>query len=49
MTTFEDTVVGVLAAITTPTNSKELISICNLKNNITRPKTKNGIRIRLMI
>ena len=49
MTTFEDTVVGVLAAMTTPTSSKELMSICNLKNNSTRPNTKNWITIRLII
>lgn len=49
MTTLEDTVVGVLAAMTTPTNNKELMFMCNLKNKMTRPKTKNGIKTKLII
>lgn len=40
MTTFEDTVVGVLAAITTPINNKEFTGICNLKNKKTKPNNK---------
>lgn len=49
MTTFDETVVGVLAAITTPTSNIELIFIWSLKNNKTRPNTANGIIIKLMI
>lgn len=49
MTTFEDTVVGVLAAMTTPINNKEFTGICNLKKSNTRQNTKNGIIIRLII
>jgi hypothetical protein len=49
MTTFEDTVVGVLAAITTPISNNEFTGICNLKNSNTSPNTKNGMMMRLMI
>lgn len=48
MTTLEETVVGVLAAMTTPIRSKEFTGICSLKNKRTRPNTKNGIMMRLM-
>lgn len=48
MTTLEETVVGVLAAMTTPIKSKEFTGMCSLKNKRTRPNTKNGIMMRLM-
>jgi hypothetical protein len=47
MTTFEETVVGVLAAITTPIKSKELKGTCALNKISTNPNTKKGMMIRL--
>lgn len=49
MTTLDETVVGVLAAMTTPINTNEFIGVCNLNNNSTKPKTKKGMMIRLII
>lgn len=48
MTTLDDTVVGVLAAITTPISTNEFIGTCNLKSSSTSPNTKNGIMTKLM-
>jgi hypothetical protein len=48
MTTFDDTVVGVLAAITIPIKSNEFKFTCNLKKSKTSPNTKNGISTKLI-
>lgn len=49
MTTLEETVVGVLAAITTPMRRSELRLVCSLKSSSTSPKTKKGMMIKLII
>lgn len=49
MTTLDDTVVGVLAAMTKPMRTSEFMDAWSLKNRRTTPNTKNGMITRLII